>query len=111
MILDCISKNCPHVQVHRSREGGIFKSRLMAMRGELLKSPYLVELGALHLNLADAKEDTVMSESELIADFSCDFESSSPTLTCILVDSARLDFELSCSICLVHFLRLPFAIT
>jgi E3 ubiquitin-protein ligase BAH len=99
------------VQVHRSGEGGLFKSRLMAMRSELLKSPYLVELGALHLNLADAKEDTVMSDSELVAEFSCDFESSSPTLACTLVDSARLDFDLSCSICLVHISGLPFAIT
>ncbi|KAG0589557.1 hypothetical protein M758_1G027700 [Ceratodon purpureus] len=87
-------------KVHKSREGGIFKSRLMAMRSELLKSPYLVELGALHLNLADTKEDTVMSDSELVAEFSCDFDTSSPTLTCTLVDSARLDFDLSCSICL-----------
>lgn len=86
-------------KVHRSREGGMFKSRLMAMRGELLKSPYLVELGALHLNLADAKEHT-MSESELVGEFSCDFESTSPTLTCTLADSATLDFDLSCSICL-----------
>jgi len=89
-----------YVQVHRSREGGILKSRLMAMRGELLKSPYLVELGALHLNLANGT-DPSMSESELIGEFSCDFESSSPTLTCALVDSANLDFDLSCPICLV----------
>lgn len=111
VILDYSSESCLHVQVHRSGEGGLFKSRLMAMRSELLKSPYLVELGALHLNLADAKEDTVMSDSELVAEFSCDFESSSPTLACTLVDSARLDFDLSCSICLVHISGLPFAIT
>jgi len=86
-------------KVHRSREGGIFKSRLMAMRGELLKSPYLVELGALHLNLAGA-EDQYMPESEYVGEFSCDFESSSPSLTCTLVDSATVNFDLSCSICL-----------
>jgi E3 ubiquitin-protein ligase BAH len=97
VILDYSSEKCLHVQVHRSREGGLFKSRLMAMRSELLKSPCLVELGALHLNLADAKEDTVMSDSELVAEFSCDFESSSPTL--------------ACTICLVYISGLPFAIT
>jgi len=95
----CI-ENFLYVQVHRSREGGIFKSRLMAMRSELLKSPYLVELGALHLNLANARDHT-MSVSELVGEFSCDFESSSPTLTCTLVDSATLDYDLSCAICLV----------
>ncbi|XP_024392630.1 probable E3 ubiquitin-protein ligase BAH1-like [Physcomitrium patens] len=86
-------------KVHKSREGGILKSRLMAMRSELLKSPYLVELGALHLNLADAKEDT-SSVADLVGEFSCNFDSSSPTLSCTLVDSATLDFDLSCPICL-----------
>ncbi|KAG0578392.1 hypothetical protein KC19_4G019300 [Ceratodon purpureus] len=90
-------------KVHRSREGGIFKSRLMAMRGELLKSPYLVELGALHLNLADAKENT-SPVTDLVGEFSCDFEAFSPTLTCKLIESATLDFDLSCPICLVCIL-------
>jgi len=88
------------VQVHRSREGGVFKSRLTAMRGELLKSPYLIELGALHLNLADAKENT-SSVTELVGEFSCDPENSTPTLSCKLLESGTLDFDLTCSICLV----------
>jgi len=86
-------------KVHGSKEGGVFKSRLMAMRGELLKSPYLVELGALHLNLADAKENTP-SGAELVGEFSCDFENVSPTLSCKLLGSATLDYDLSCPICL-----------
>lgn len=78
------------------------------MRSELLKSPYLVELGALHLNLADAKEDT-SSVADLVGEFSCNFDSSSPTLSCTLVDSATLDFDLSCPICLVCTFGLHFA--
>ena len=77
----------------------------MAMRSELLKSPYLVELGALHLNLSAAEQETI-SLNEMVGEFSCDFESSSPTLTCCLLGSAKLDFELTCSICLVRELNL-----
>lgn len=78
----------------------MFKSRLMAMRGELLKSPYLVELGALHLNLADALEST-SSMTDLVGEFLRDFESFLPSLTCKLIGSATLDFDLTCPICLV----------
>lgn len=75
------------------------------MRSELLKSPYLVELGALHLNLSAAEQETI-SLNEMVGEFSCDFESSSPTLTCCLLGSAKLDFELTCSICLVREVNL-----
>jgi len=86
-------------KVHSTKEGGLFQGRLLAMRSELLKSPYLVELGALHLNLSVAEQETI-SLNEMVGEFSCDFESSSPTLTCCLLGSAKLDFELTCSICL-----------
>lgn len=64
-----------------------------------MKSPYLVELGALNINLADAKEG-FPTEMESVGEFSCDLESSSPTLTCKLQASATLEFDLSCSVCL-----------
>lgn len=94
----CVRKS---LQVHQSSNGGVFKKRLLALRGELLQSPWILELTALHLNLADSRE---MSSPviEGLGEFSCDFESDSPTLFCTVLESARLEFVLNCSICLVR---------
>lgn len=86
-------------KVHQSNNGGVLKRRLLALRGELLQSPWILELTALHLNLADtpAMSSPVI---EGLGEFSCDFESDSPTLYCTILESARLEFGLNCSICL-----------
>lgn len=89
----------PHKQVHGSTEGCLFKSRLMALRGELLKSPYLLELGVLHLNFVDAEEN-LSAETEPLGEFTCDLDCCSPTLTCKVGESTSLEFDLLCSICL-----------
>lgn len=95
----------PHKQVHGSTEGCLFKSRLMALRGELLKSPYLLELGVLHLNFVDAEEN-LSAETEPLGEFTCDLDCCSPTLTCKVGESTSLEFDLLCSICLVRVIRL-----
>lgn len=89
------------VQVHQSNiNGGAFRRRLVAMRGELLQSPWFVELSALHLNLADSRA-LPSPVNYGLGEFSCDFESDTPTLSCRVLESARLEFVLNCSICLV----------
>ena len=89
------------MQVHQSNiNGGAFKRRLLAMRRDLLQSPWFIELSALHLNITDSRA----IPSPLLDDLggvSCDFESDSPTLSCTVLESARLEFVLNCSICLV----------
>eukprot|EP00246_Nothoceros_aenigmaticus_P018251 TRINITY_DN9479_c0_g2_i2.p1 TRINITY_DN9479_c0_g2~~TRINITY_DN9479_c0_g2_i2.p1 ORF type:complete len:353 (-),score=38.02 TRINITY_DN9479_c0_g2_i2:25-1083(-) len=74
------------------------KSTLLAMRIELLQSPWLIELCALHMNLSDLPANIALPEGR--RDVICDFRSDSPTVSCTLFDSVKLEVELTCSICL-----------
>lgn len=83
-------------KVHLSRRGRAFKSRLQTLHAELLQSPWLVELIALHLNL----KVNDSASSEILAKCAYNFESSKPTISCTLPDSANVEIDLTCSICL-----------
>jgi len=87
-------------QVHHSNEGLVFRGRLLAMRSELMQSPWLIELAALHINLAKSMNDSPQL-TEAAGEFSCDFDGAAAILSCNLLDSVKLDINLTCSICLV----------
>ena len=70
------------------------------MRVEILQSPWLYELMALHINLREAKAN--MGSAPLQLDgFSLIFDNMKPSLSFELFDSIKLNIELTCSICLV----------
>ncbi|TXG58071.1 hypothetical protein EZV62_015900 [Acer yangbiense] len=74
-----------------------FKSKMKAEHIELLRSPWLMELGAflLNFNKLDGGE---FSESS--GHFSCDFNASLSVMTLTLANSIKLEFDLTCAICL-----------
>lgn len=84
-------------KVHSSRTGKDFRSKLRSEHIELLQSPWLIELGAFYLNL-DALNGGGLSE--LSCRFSCDLVSSPATMTMSLPDSRKLEYDLTCAICL-----------
>lgn len=85
-------------QVHSSVNGKNFKSKLRAEHIELLQSPWLMELGAFCLNFngSDGKEF-----SQLSGHFSCDFNAAQSMMTLMLPNSIKLEYDLTCAICLV----------
>ncbi|CAK9206679.1 unnamed protein product [Sphagnum troendelagicum] len=86
-------------KVHHSHEGSAFRGQLLAKRSELMQSPFLIELAALHLNLGKSRNSSPLL-NEAIGNFSCDFDDAAATLSCTLLDSMKLDINLTCSICL-----------
>ncbi|KAH9565863.1 hypothetical protein CY35_04G099600 [Sphagnum magellanicum] len=86
-------------KVHHSNEGLVFRGRLLAMRSELMQSPWLIELAALHINLAKSMNGSPQL-TEAVGEFSCDFDGAAAILSCNLLDSVKLDINLTCSICL-----------
>ncbi|KAL1558402.1 RING-type E3 ubiquitin transferase [Salvia divinorum] len=86
-------------KIHYSKQGQAFKSRAVSMRVEILQSPWLYELMALHINLREAKAN--MGSASLQLDgFSLIFDNTKPSLSFELFDSIKLNIELTCSICL-----------
>eukprot|EP00250_Pteridium_aquilinum_P001846 c12053_g2_i1 orf=56-778(+) len=83
-------------KVHLSRRGRAFRSRLQTLHAELLQSPWLVQLIALHLNL----KGNDCASSEILAKCAYNFENSKPTISCTLPDSLTVEIDLTCSICL-----------
>ena len=87
------------LQVHSSVNGENFKSRMHAEHIELLHSPWLIELGAFYLNssgLDGCELDGVYGH------FSCDLNITEAVMTLILPDSIKLEYNLTCAICLVR---------
>ncbi|PON44930.1 Cdk-activating kinase assembly factor [Parasponia andersonii] len=84
-------------KVHSSDNGKNFKSKMQSEHIELLQSPWLIELGAFYLNL-DASDGGHLSE--LSGHFSCDLSATPPVMTMLLPDSKKLDYDLTCAICL-----------
>lgn len=88
------------LQIHYSKQGQAFKSRAVSMQVEILQSPWLYELMALHVNLREAKAN--MGSAPLQLDgFNLIFDSTKPSLSFELFDTISLNIELTCSICLV----------
>ncbi|XP_027352736.1 probable E3 ubiquitin-protein ligase BAH1-like isoform X2 [Abrus precatorius] len=84
-------------KVHSSTNGENFKSRMHAEHIELLHSPWLIELGAFYLNssgLNDCEIDGVYGH------FLCDLNINKAAMTLILPDSIKLEYDLTCAICL-----------
>lgn len=70
---------------------------------ELLQSPWLIELGAFCLNFKGS--DGGDYPSGFSTHFSVDVDVA-PTMTLMLPDSIKLEYDLTCPICLVNFLLL-----
>ncbi|KAH7554204.1 hypothetical protein ACOSP7_028703 [Xanthoceras sorbifolium] len=83
-------------KVHCSVNGNNFKSKMKAEHIELLRSPWLIELGAflLNFNRLDGGE---FRES---SGHSCDFNASQSVMTLTLANSIKLEYDLTCAICL-----------
>ncbi|KAJ4970834.1 hypothetical protein NE237_003933 [Protea cynaroides] len=84
-------------KVHSSINGRKFKTKLRSEHMELLQSPWLIELGAFYINSTtldngDSPED--------FRQFSCDFTSTQPVLTLMLPNSMKLEYNLTCAVCL-----------
>ncbi|KAK1398865.1 RING-type E3 ubiquitin transferase [Heracleum sosnowskyi] len=86
-------------KVHYSNQGQVFKSQVQKMHIEILQSPWLCELMAFHINLRETKA----KKSKGAAFFegcSLVFDDGKPSLSCDLLDSVKMDIDLTCSICL-----------
>ncbi|KAJ4726931.1 E3 ubiquitin-protein ligase BAH1-like [Melia azedarach] len=80
------------------KQGPAFKSQAQSMQIEILQSPWLRELVALHINLRDQTDvvnSTASSES-----YKLTFNDGKPSLSCQLFDSIELDIDLTCPVCL-----------
>ncbi|RZC89197.1 hypothetical protein C5167_030893 [Papaver somniferum] len=84
-------------KVHSSVNVRNFRSKLRAEHIELLKSPWLIELGAFYINFNGSNGVSV----EFVDQFSCDFESDHPLMTLMVLDSVKLEYSLTCVVCLV----------
>ncbi|GMY14375.1 probable E3 ubiquitin-protein ligase BAH1-like isoform X1 [Fagus crenata] len=84
-------------KIHSSVNGRNFKSKLLAEHVELLQSPWLIELGAFELNFNGSDDGDF---NEFSSQFSCDFNVASPVMTLMLPHTIKLEFDLTCAICL-----------
>ncbi|RYR37916.1 hypothetical protein Ahy_A09g042832 [Arachis hypogaea] len=87
------------VKVHYSRQGQMFKSQVQSMHKEILQSPWLCELMAFHINLRETKVQSRKAHA-FFDGCSLTFKDGKPALTCELLDSIKIDIDLTCSICL-----------
>lgn len=84
-------------KIHGSVNGKNFKSKMRAEHIELLQSPWLIELGAFYLNFngSDGGESDVF-----FSHFFCNFNPTESVMTLMLPDSVKLEYNLTCAICL-----------
>lgn len=86
-------------KIHYSKQGQLFKSQAQTMHKEILQSPWLIELMALHINLRETK-DKSRKATTLFNGCCLTFKDGKPSLACELFDSIKIDIDLTCSICL-----------
>ncbi|KAF9669336.1 hypothetical protein SADUNF_Sadunf14G0097100 [Salix dunnii] len=86
-------------KIHYSKQGQAFKSKAQSMHIEILQSPWLCELMAFHINLRETKVKSNKAPA-LFEGCSLTFDDDKPSLSCELLDSIKLDINLTCSICL-----------
>ncbi|KAH9323057.1 hypothetical protein KI387_017696 [Taxus chinensis] len=84
-------------KVHCSENGMNFRRILQAKHLELLQSPWLIELSAFQINTKNSKHGVF---SEEICKCSCDLSGSEPIIMCTLSESVKVEFNLTCPICL-----------
>ncbi|KAI3849550.1 hypothetical protein MKX03_010906 [Papaver bracteatum] len=77
-------------KVHSSVNGRNFRSKLRAEHIELLKYPWIIDLGAFYINFNEFNEVS----SKFVDQFSCDLESDHPLVT--LMEIAFNPYALSC---------------
>lgn len=87
------------MQVHSSVNGRNFKSKMRAEQTEILQSPWLIELGAFCKNF---NEPSGENSNGLYIPFCFDLTASGPMMTLILPDNVKLEYNLTCAICLVR---------
>lgn len=91
-----------YIQICYSKRGQSFKSPTVSMQIEILHSPYLYELVAFHINVREANTATATATAALqLEGRSLVFDYGRPSPSLLLLDSAKLNIELTCSICLV----------
>lgn len=73
------------------------------MHIEILQSPWLCELMAFHINLRETKAKK-RKGAAFFDGCSLVFDDGKPSLSCELLDSVKIDIDLTCSICLVSLL-------
>ncbi|KAK6120207.1 hypothetical protein DH2020_046113 [Rehmannia glutinosa] len=86
-------------KIHYSKQGQAFKSQVQSKHIEILQSPWLCELMAFHINLRESKVNSTTGPA-LFEGCSLIINDGKPSLSCELFDSVKLDFDLTCSICL-----------
>ncbi|KAI3869674.1 hypothetical protein MKX03_011871 [Papaver bracteatum] len=104
MLIDYVTMNAIAIRkilkkydkVHSSVNGRNFKSKLRAEHIELLQSPWLIELGAFYINFNGSNGVS----GEFVDQFYCDLESDQPLMTLIVSDSVKLEYSLTCPVCL-----------
>lgn len=67
---------------------------------ELLQSPWLIELGAFYLNFNGLDSGEF---SDFCGHFSCDLNDMEPVMILMLPNSTKLEYSLTCAICLVRY--------
>ncbi|KAL8054859.1 hypothetical protein ABFX02_04G020000 [Erythranthe guttata] len=90
-------------KIHYSKQGQAFKSRAQIMHIEILQSPWLCELVAFHMNLRESKVKLRNAPALLGSGCSLVLNDGKPSLSCDLLDSVKIDIDLTCSICLETF--------
>lgn len=75
---------------------------MRAEHTEILQSPWLMELGAFCKNFNERRGNT----GGLHNPFLFDLTASAPTMTLILPDNVKLEYNLTCAICLVRLFSL-----
>ncbi|CAH1452241.1 unnamed protein product [Lactuca virosa] len=86
-------------KVHESASGMNFKSKLQAKHLDVMQSPWLIELVAFYMNL---KGSDSLTSDELFGQLSYDLNISDEEslLTLTLLGSEKLEYSLTCPICL-----------
>lgn len=98
------------LQIHDSNQGQAFRSQVQSMHMDILQSPWLCELIALHINLRETK-GIMGNDSELFEGCFLIFNDGKPSLSCELSDAFKLEIDLTCSICLVSSSYISFYLT
>ncbi|XP_066319436.1 probable E3 ubiquitin-protein ligase BAH1-like 1 isoform X3 [Miscanthus floridulus] len=95
-------------KIHGSVSGRDFKSKMQTEHIELLQSPWLIELGAFHLNCDDSSVDEPGAggffKNGFFKNFSCDLSGAQPLLTMTISETLKYEYSLTCPICLGNLL-------
>ncbi|KAE8767792.1 E3 ubiquitin-protein ligase BAH1 [Hordeum vulgare] len=89
-------------RVHGSVSGRDFRSKMQTEHTELLQSPWLIELGAFHMNCdsSDIDEPAGFFKNGFFKNFSSDLTATHPVMTMAISETMKYDYNLTCPICL-----------